>query len=947
MNQTTILDKNGNVNRRLNRLTVETAQFADKQTIADVTDNLLSNMRPTLIVCLGGTGQETAVHLKALLTQRFGGAWHHKVRLLAFDTTEEPVSVPLAGKQIRLEAGSEFFNMGHVPVGNIIRNLDNLDAIRDRLGPTIHRLPPAFLRTGAKQIRALGLLALLWHYGKVKTQLQRAVWALAGRDVADTQSSIAQQQGINIFIICSLAGGTGSGTFLDIAYMSRSLVAELGEQREFCHVTGIGILPQAFRHVRGPNLMANTGAALQELNHAMMQGGFRVNCPDGTVLDVPDSPFNLFYVLDGVDERGNTWTGGIQDVTAMAAHGIFLQMASQLGRKGDNAFDNVDQVLSGRTEDGSGTYLASQGVGYLHFPAHAVVELCGRRLLQEMLSHKWLHDADREKAAGTATQLLQPVTQSQLNAELLHDPQTGGELRVDLRRPAWLAQKPVEQIASETGRFISDYGHARVNEMMRGQVRENGAALGRKQQPFWQTWVDQNLFAPDISLKQIDAVLQAARTTLSSWIQTGQRQMAEKEEHQNQQEAALSHLLTAVGAAADSLFIGRKARVQDALERCFRAGQAFYEGQVEQAKGQAHLQLWAALESQLMSLQNQVHTLIDRLYTVQEQSAASLPVWTKQLEGEGVSHISLADEALVAQLYSRYAPEQVNLMQLIAADRDADHQSAPDLLSLAGSSTEQVGSLILNALKRSFQPILAISVEQIMAEQSATMSPQARRQQLFRMATPSWSVDRARLPEGGARLERLQVLGVPDSRNTHFGDEPMLVATQDPYRLIALTVVAGAPASALQQYTAYQQRMEQADVPLYVLPHFLSANNQGPLAFALGSIFGLIESEGSHFYYRPGDTLLEPRRLGQGVANAITAVSGDESLVRELLDRVDSRIARLGSQRSIEVLKAYYTAVPEGRSRLDEQTRELKRLVRDYTEELRQIDAFNTGMRES
>ncbi len=240
-----------------------------KDVTASAGTDVLRQMRPTLLVFLGGTGQLTAVALKALLVQRYGRAWRRKVRLLVFDTAEEPVAVQLNGRLVRLESGSEFHNIGGLSVPSIVRNLDNLHAIRDRLGDVIHRLPASVMRNGARQIRPLGLLALLWHYPTLMTELRRAIWRLAGRDTIGANTAV-QQQGVNVFICNSLAGGTGSGTFLDAAYLIRSLFNELGVQGEFSHIAGIGVLPQAFPPEAGPNLYPNTGAALKELNHDMV-----------------------------------------------------------------------------------------------------------------------------------------------------------------------------------------------------------------------------------------------------------------------------------------------------------------------------------------------------------------------------------------------------------------------------------------------------------------------------------------------------------------------------------------------------------------------------------------------------------------------------------------------------------------------------------------------------
>jgi len=186
------------------------------------------------------------------------------------------------------------------------------------------------------------------------------------------------------------------------------------------------------------------------------------------------------------------------------------------------------------------------------------------------------------------------------------------------------------------------------------------------------------------------------------------------------------------------------------------------------------------------------------------------------------------------------------------------------------------------------------------------------------------------------------VIGGPDARNTLFTEETTLVSTHNRQQLVALVVVAGAPQSALQQYPRYRRQLEQVRAyrPMFVLPEFLADANQARLALALGMIFDFIYTQGTYFYYQAADALKPPMRLDNGLANAIQTLESQERLVREILDRVEGHVTQLGSQRTVEILADYYTVPPDGRSSLDDLTRELKQLVREYAQDLRQIDAF-------
>lgn len=936
---------NLNGNNRMQSLEQLVVDRHNWEQLSRLTAEQLAHMRPTLLIFLGGSGQLMATSLKALLLLRFGDEWRRKIRLLAFDTAEEPLVVPAGDLMVRLEVGSEFHHIGEVPIPNIRRNVANLESIQERLGTVLPKLPAGAMRgDGAKCIRPLALMAFYWHFETIYQRVRQAIWGLAGRNL-NTPEVARQQQGINVFIGFSIAGATGSGTFLDMANLVRHLANELGEQGQFCHITGVCILPQAFQSIPATNLYTNSAASLEELDYLMVHGGFKARYPGNRLVHVQEAPFNLIYVLDGLDEQGQTWSG-IQDVTRMAAEGILLQMVSQLGRKGDNAFDNVDEILIGRTPEGQGTFLASYGLGYLEFPAPAVADLCTRWLLAEQIRRHWLAaTVDEAAARQTASRRLQALASGQLNAALLQQAEGGAELRLDLRQPAWLATKPPDRVAAEAVSYVREYGLARVNEGLLPQIHQNAVTAVTGQKQNWTAWVNGQLFSTDMALPQLAVVLQQAQRELESWLSGNQAALAEVEKSLTHTTTGVNQAEAALREAGDSFFVKRAARVGEALDRYFKVAQELYAAQFRQELLRGQRRVWSELVEHLANLERSVQMLRGRLENVRQQMSNSAEELLAQVQKGGVARQSLADEGYVRHLYQAHAPEQVNLLALL----DSGEESSRAPLSLAQLETSQLADLLQKALAPLFAPVHSLDIERVITDRSSEMTARARRQQLLLLATPSWSIDRARLPEGGANLSRIEIMGVPNAADTIFAEEGTLVSTYDPYRLVALVVVAGAPPSALQQYEQYQLSLDQVRHfrPMHILPQFMADANQARLAFGLGHIFEFIFNQGAYFYYQPADDLASPIRLGNGLANAIQRLESDEELTREVMERADSRIARLGLQQAIATLTAYYENAPEGRTPLDELVRELKRLVRDYADELHQIDVLNTGTRRS
>ena len=106
----------------------------------------------------------------------------------------------------------------------------------------LYRIPRSQVTAG---VRALGRLAFVDHYRtivkRLRTELDGCLnpnaLALAGRQ---TQLGVRSNRP-RVYVVASLAGGTGSGMFLDLTYTVRTLLKQIGyEQPE---VVGLLFLP--------------------------------------------------------------------------------------------------------------------------------------------------------------------------------------------------------------------------------------------------------------------------------------------------------------------------------------------------------------------------------------------------------------------------------------------------------------------------------------------------------------------------------------------------------------------------------------------------------------------------------------------------------------------------------------------------------------------------------
>ncbi len=62
---------------------------------------------------------------------------------------------------------------------------------------------------------------------------------------------VSNPDGVETFIVGSLAGGTGSGTFLDVAFLAQRYL------NTFSKITGVFVLPRVFANLTQTNMVTS------------------------------------------------------------------------------------------------------------------------------------------------------------------------------------------------------------------------------------------------------------------------------------------------------------------------------------------------------------------------------------------------------------------------------------------------------------------------------------------------------------------------------------------------------------------------------------------------------------------------------------------------------------------------------------------------------------------
>jgi hypothetical protein len=777
--------------------------------------------QPLWVIGWGGTGRKIATHLKATFIERFGQVPENVV-IVAFDSAEDPVSVREGrrGRVVTLEPKSEFFLLERVPLAGIKRVLDRHPEIAGRLGEDLHRIRRASIHDGTAAERLQGLLALMWNTTLVTQMLNNGVRRLAERE-EDIQHELAGGTGINVILVGSTCGGQNSGAMLDCAYLTHEALLALGDLGESSRVMAMVVLPGAFPEVKAPNLLPNTYAFFLDLDRLMREGSFRASYPGHIQVENTEPPFQMVFVLDGVDEHGKVWAN-VDEVCALAGQALAVLFSTDVGLAEVLAVINRLGVLDGLSTEGFGTYLCTVGQAVIRFPAGQVADRCALRLAWAMAA-ACLADEPNGQAAfaglgGTNTL----ADRLRLNAN-------GAPFEAQIVLPPSAAQAAAEEQPTLARTLVNNTLQRRIYGDAFGQIKATAGRLAEDLAGEMTSGLAAVLAGGRVSpvmgwLRQAQDALQ---TRYAGLLADAERLAAAAEQTQK----TLASASAAMDQAAEGLFIFRKAQVRGAVSRYLDEAGQLVRLRLEQRVVEEAAELVHGVLRQVRGWAQQAGETAARLRQAVE-CLADQEAELARLAG-GRNEINLAEPAVVDQLYNRYAADAVTLAQQVAGQGGS-------LLAWAQLSVEALAAQLAETAGKVFEPIRELTVESMLTlygnataglaqpwdDRSAApaRSDGSGVQQwigrLTELAAGAWNLDRALLTSGGADHASFLTIGVPDATESIFANcGHTLVSTHDPERIVALRTVYGASFDTLKPAAAWRRAYEQAHgrTPLHVL----------------------------------------------------------------------------------------------------------------------------------
>lgn len=870
--------------------------------------------RPTVVIGLGGTGYKTLLKLKKRFVDSYGSI-PPIIRFLSIDTTENAEGAAHGeerSEEGRLEPNEQYVLQVGSP-GNLVNGTN--PHIDEWWPPEI---PTQAIIAGAGQVRARGRLALFAKASEVYSRIRRAVDDVRNirnqKQMYTDQFQVSERSGVEVQIVGSLAGGTGSGTFLDISFMARDVIGS-DEQSNF---TGVLLLPGIFTRMAGVALVKpNAYGALKEIEHlSTMKGSFTVDYGFRRV-DVTRPPFDVVYLVDSINEQGRVVTEQ-NDLHALIADGMYVQIGSQIGTDAANAIDNIKtHIATANRVKGRSPQYCSFGVASLTMPSFdAYMYEDAKRLVNDDLLNGAVADAEIEEEVQRFidAQRLREDDADQV-IEFLSQREGGGQLRI----PMPLGQLTFDNKALGAIKNLHTVHRSRAERQIAQAIGANFEKLrGEAVTAISTLW--ESMVSRSNGFTRAERFFEKLQAKLE-WY----RNMMDGEAKEERTRLKAVSFKTAEDQITDAAgaFFNREGKVKTACE----VYGGLVDRETELTVRVARLEKAAELYS---TLHAHTQAILDSCYRIRENLGAA----RRQFEQQ---YLDATNPRGASRLFEQTVGFDPGAHRPRVAGEDfvkwyADQHQA-SLSQWAGLRAAEVHADIQRFVEKCYEPLTSLTMDDILRRSS----PEVVSQQLKRLdnlAVPLWRYDVGRIPVVNQTIiNEFHHYGVADADATVLKESryeggvpkgnsrPAMVSTRDAKRILLFKVKTGIPLFALAEMEDMERSYTDPNKIIsnhihrqwQELPNLIPRSGDGEALrwFALAQApepFAIIRRDGAWYSMKSkGGRRVDNNlvRLGQGRVPAFTAFEKNRDLVQEAEETIDAVVTREGAVRVAQLLREY------------------------------------------
>lgn len=866
-------------------------------------------VRLNIMVGIGGTGRDAVLKVKRKLKQVYGEI-PPTVKFLVIDTTDL-TTMQYQDKDIRLD-GREFLS---------IQMYDPIELLRK---PDIkawypERVPVKTAIDGASQVRAVGRMALFANDSRVLPAISKVMEDVRSFDVGrlenDKYELISKRVVVNI--VCSLGGGTGSGTFIDVAYLFRYAGAIKPDYK----IAGYFLMPTVFtKHPFTRNVEPNCYAALKELDYHMnlqLQDDRAKYKFGERMISRQYPPYDVVYLVDNVNKEGTAYSE-IEDLTEFLSTGLFISCGT-VAKNTNDSLDNAEsQILGMKSIHGKKAQYCSFGISEVIFNKNAISMLLQRELALKLVN-----------AFSIPTKLdPQKEVETFINLMGLREDRNYDKVIDAILQPSNLRSFEMPEKKKGAVQKIVDIKTTYLNRVEEEAVvtanKNYELMLPAKIKAIREEIIKQ--LHSDRGLSHTKKFVDLLLGRIGAFKEMLIYERNDIEEQRKRTQAKYDLLLDDIKKAEAKIFGFGKA-IQEACMNYQRNALNEATQIREKKRRERAIDVFENLQEELRAWRQRIIDIDSHLSKLTESLSAAIgKMRHKKME------IKPFVIELEQYLMEKIQTGEINLNDFLKWSRDRGRSVA----HWSDMRTDEVEMQILEYCN-GLSPVQQISSSNIESELQRLSEEMRIRllKQLDEMAVPLWQYSSAHIR--GSSPEILYTFGVTDQEKTIMTDSntlrkmkgtlhtPTHVSTNDPNRIIFFKAEVAIPVFAISRMERFREEYLDENAPFNfhtdrnLEPHLPDLfpemeDTQGRLYWSVGLCpeelgIGLIRRDGTHFYARSQkfgkavDNYMIS--LDQGRSQAMKKFLSNSELVAEMKNMIEGQVRQVGNAAMVENLRKY------------------------------------------
>ena len=316
------------------------------------------------------------------------------LRFLALDTDADTLQQAIAGEDRSALCTQETLLTRLQRPSHYLKARDGKLPTDSWLNPKLlYRIPREQTRAS---LRALGRLAFVDNYRVIARRLEAELRACCSQDTPHDSMPLCdlgvRSTRPRVYIITSLSGNTGSGMFLDVAYLARKLLNEQGHAD--AEIVGLFYLPGVRREAGLMPALANTYASLLELQHysqanAIFSANYETaaSAVKGERVAQTGPAFQRCVLLPLPEAKAKLTASDNAPAVARIGDFLYRDLATVFGQALDQ--QRLVKFRMSGADLTAGPLMQSIGLYRIRWPRHVLLEQGARRMCSQLVT-RWM-----------------------------------------------------------------------------------------------------------------------------------------------------------------------------------------------------------------------------------------------------------------------------------------------------------------------------------------------------------------------------------------------------------------------------------------------------------------------------------------------------------------------------------------------------------------------------